>query len=121
VPPRINSDETDELFTLNINNPLTFIGSASGGGTDAQRKDVAPFRKQLSGKNGRLPLHSTRLRRYSLNLAHVSVVHAGHLPVGPGNRDRIPTRFGDDAAISGIASPINAGAFLEALRFINCH
>ena len=31
----------------------------------------------------------------------------------PGDRDRIPTRFGDDAAVSGIAMPINAGTLLE--------
>jgi hypothetical protein len=59
--------------------------------------------------------HRTRLCRRSLNFAHVSVMHAGHLPIVPGDGDRIPTRFGDNAAISGIASPIYTGAFLEVL------
>jgi hypothetical protein len=34
---------------------------------------------------------------------------------------RIPVCFGDNATISGIASPINAGALLEFLRFVDCH
>ena len=67
------------------------------------------------------PLHGTRLCRHQLNFAHVTVVHARHLAIAPGDRDRIPTRFGDNAAISGIASPINPGAFREALRFVDCH
>ena len=41
------------------------------------------------------------------------MVYARHFPVSPGNHDRIPTRFGDSATISGITSPINAGTFLE--------
>ena len=69
----------------------------------------------------RLPLHSMRLCRLSLNFAHVPVVYACYLPIVPGDRDRIPTCFGDNAAVSGIASPINAGALLEALRFVDCH
>jgi transposase, IS30 family len=68
-----------------------------------------------------LSLHNMHLCRHSLNFAHVPVVDAGHLPIVPGNRDRIPTRFGDNAAISGIAPPINAGALLEILGFIDCH
>jgi hypothetical protein len=49
------------------------------------------------------------------------VVHAGHLPIVPGDRDRIPTRFGDNATISGITSPINVGALLEVLGFGDCY
>jgi hypothetical protein len=56
-----------------------------------------------------------RLCRPSLNFAHVPVVYAGHLPIVPGDCDCIPTRFSDNAAISGIASPINAGALLRPL------
>jgi hypothetical protein len=44
------------------------------------------------------------------------VVHGGHLPIVPGDRNCIPSYFRDNAAISGIASPINAGALREALR-----
>jgi hypothetical protein len=60
-------------------------------------------------------LHGTRLCRRLLNFAHVSVVHVRHLAIAPGDRDRIPTRFGDNAAISGIAAPINARTPREAL------
>jgi hypothetical protein len=70
-------------------------GVANGCRTEA----TCIFWKQLSGGNGRLPLQSTRLRRHSLNFAHVSVVHAGYVPIVPSDRDRIPTRFGDNAAI----------------------
>jgi hypothetical protein len=49
------------------------------------------------------------------------MVHAGHLSIVPSDYDRIPACFGDNATISGIASPINAGAFLEFLRFVDCH
>src|SRR5271155_246813 len=69
----------------------------------------------------RLPSHSMRLCRCLLNLAHVSVVHSGYLPIVPGDRDRIPARFSDNAAIIGVALPINAGAFLEVLGFGDCH
>ncbi len=56
-----------------------------------------------------------------MNLAHVAVVYAGHVPVVPGDRDRIPSRFGDNAAIGGVALPIHAGALLEALGFGDRH
>src|SRR5258706_14439452 len=69
----------------------------------------------------RLPSHSMRLCRRSLNFAHVPVVYAGHLPIVPGDRDGIPTCFGDNAAIGGIASPINPGTLPQALRFGDCH
>ncbi len=69
----------------------------------------------------RLPLHAVRLCWRLLNFVHVSVVYSGHLPIVPGDRDRIPTRFGDNAAVSGIAPPINAGALLEGLGFVDCH
>ena len=49
----------------------------------------------------RLPLHGVWLNRRLPNLAHVSMVYSGHLPIIPGDHDRIPTRFGDNAAISG--------------------
>ena len=32
-------------------------------------------------------------------LAHVPMVHGGHLTIVPGDRDCIPTHFGDDAAV----------------------
>ena len=68
-----------------------------------------------------LSLRNMHLCRHSLNFAHVPVVDAGHLPIVPGNRDRIPTRLGDNAAISGIAPPTNTGALFEILGFIDCH
>src|SRR6516164_3322333 len=69
----------------------------------------------------RLPLHSSPACRYSLDFAHVAMVYGGHLTIVPGNRDRVPTYFGDTAAIIGIASPINAAALLETLRFRDRH
>src|SRR6476620_7184676 len=49
------------------------------------------------------------------------MVYDGHLTIVPGDRDRIPTRSCDSAAISGIASPINTAALLEAFRFGGRH
>src|SRR6516164_11784340 len=69
----------------------------------------------------RLPLHSSPACRYSLDFAHVAMVYGGHLTIVPGNRDRVPTYFGDTAAIIGIASPINAAALLETLRLRDRH
>ena len=43
------------------------------------------------------------------------------LPVVPGDRDRIPARFGDNTTVSGIAPPINPGALIEGLGFVDCH
>ena len=68
-----------------------------------------------------LSLHNMHLCRHSLNFAHVPVVDAGHLPIVPGNRDRVPSRFGDNAAIGGVTSPENAGADLQVLGFGDCH
>ena len=61
----------------------------------------------------RLPLHSSPACRHSLDFAHVAMMYGGHLTIVLGNRDRVPTYFGDTAAIVGIASPINAAALLE--------
>jgi hypothetical protein len=69
----------------------------------------------------RLPLHSIRPCRRLLNFAHVSVVNSGHLPIIPGDRDRIPARFGDEATIGGVAPPINAGALREGLGLVDGH
>jgi len=66
-------------------------------------------------------LHRAWRGRRSVNFAHVPVVYAGHLPIVPGDCDRIPTRFGDNAAISGVALPIDSGALLETLGFGDCH
>ena len=63
----------------------------------------------------RLPLHSSPLCRHPLDFAHVAMVYGGHLTIVPCNRDRVPTYFGDTAAVIGIASPINAAALLETL------
>jgi hypothetical protein len=57
----------------------------------------------------------------SLDLAHVPMVYGGHLTIVPGDRDCIPTHSGDNAAVSGITSPINAVALLEAFGFSGVH
>ena len=49
------------------------------------------------------------------------MVHDGDLTIIPGDRDRIPTRFGDNAAVSSITSPANAAALLEGLGFGDIH
>ena len=49
------------------------------------------------------------------------MVHDGDLTIIPGDRDRIPTRFGYFAAISGIASPANAATLREGLGFGDIH
>ena len=85
-------------------------GAAGGKGSLAARSTIL-----------RLPLHSMRLGRRSLNFAHVPVVYAGHLSIVPGDRDCIPPCFGDNAAIGGIASPKNTGALLEVLGFRDGH
>ena len=51
--------------------------------------------------------------RRSQNFAHVAVVYSGHLPIVPGDRNRVPTGFGDDTTIGGIAPPIIAGTLRE--------
>jgi hypothetical protein len=61
----------------------------------------------------RPPLHRMRRCWRSLYLSQVSVVYSGYLSNVPGNRDGIPSRFGHNAAISGIAPPVNTGALLE--------
>src|ERR1039458_9383812 len=55
------------------------------------------------------------------DFAHVPVVHDSHMTIVPGDRDRIPTRFSDNAAVSAIALPANAITVLEALRFGGGH
>ena len=85
-------------------------GAAGGKGSLAARSTIL-----------RLPLHSMRLGRRSLNFAHVPVVYAGHLSIVPGDRDCIPPCFGDNAAIGGIASPKNTGALLKVLGFRDGH
>jgi hypothetical protein len=49
------------------------------------------------------------------------MVDNSHMTIIPGDRDRVPTLFGDSATISGIASPVNASALLEVLRFGGGH
>jgi hypothetical protein len=74
-----------------------------------------------SGLNIIEPMEEKPQTARLLNFAHVSVVYSGDLPIVPGDRNRIPTRIGDNAAISGIAPPINAGALREGLGFVDCH
>src|SRR4249919_724914 len=66
-------------------------------------------------------LHNSRLCWRSLDLAHVPMVHGGHLTIVPGDRDCIPTHFGDNTAVGGITSPINAAAPLETFGFSGIH
>jgi hypothetical protein len=49
------------------------------------------------------------------------MVYGSHLTIIPGDRDCIPTHFCDNAAVSGITSPINSVAFLETFRFDGVH
>ena len=56
-----------------------------------------------------------------MNVAHIAMMYGRHVTVVPSNCDRVPTRFGDMAAVAGIASPINAAALLEGLGFGGIH
>jgi hypothetical protein len=56
-----------------------------------------------------------------MNFPHVAVVYSRHLAIVPSDRHRIPARFGDNATVTGIAAPINAGALFEVLGFVYCH
>jgi hypothetical protein len=66
-------------------------------------------------------LHSNWLCRRSLDFAHIPMVYSGHLTIVPSDRDCIPAHFGDTAAVSRIAPPINATTLLEAFRFGGSH
>src|ERR1039457_5019883 len=57
----------------------------------------------------------------SLDFAHVPVMHDSHMPIVPGDRDRIPTRLSDSAPVSSITLPTNASTLLEVLRFGGGH
>jgi hypothetical protein len=71
-----------------------------------------PVFASLHGRPGCRPLPK---------FAHVSVVYSGYLTTSPRDRDRIPAHFSDNAAISGVALPINASAHLEGPGFVDCH
>ena len=49
------------------------------------------------------------------------MVYGGHLTIVPGDRDRVPTRSTDTAAISGITSPAYSNALPELLGFGSGH
>ena len=66
---------------------------------------------------GWLYLHCNKLCRRSPDVPHVPMVDNCNMTIVPGDRNRVPTLFGNNAAISGIALPVNAGALLEVLRF----
>src|ERR1019366_7804162 len=55
------------------------------------------------------------------DFAHVPVVHNSHMPIVPGDRDRIPTRLSNSAPVSSITLPANASTVLEVLRFGGGH
>src|ERR1035437_9835384 len=48
-------------------------------------------------------------------------MHNSHMPIVPGDRDRIPTRLSDNAPVSSITLPANASTVLEVLRFGGGH
>ena len=54
-----------------------------------------------------------------LNFAHVSVVHSADLCVIPRDRHGIPACFSNGAAISGIASPVDADRLPESFGFVD--
>ena len=58
----------------------------------------------------------------SLNCTHVPAVDDSHLTIVPGDRDRIPTRLSDCAAII-VASPrqYTRLPFLRPLESVSCH
>src|SRR5258705_11683061 len=66
-------------------------------------------------------LHSSRSYRRSLDFAHIPMVYSGHRTIVPSDRGCIPAYFGDSAAISGIAAPINAATLLETFGFGGSH
>jgi hypothetical protein len=69
-------------------------------------------------RTGRIQhLYNNRLCRRALDFAHISMVYFGHPTIVPSDRDCIPTHFGDNASVSGIASPINAATYFEAFGF----
>ena len=74
-----------------------------------------------SRANDANPLHAFWICQPWVDFAHVPMVYGGHLTIVPCDRDSIPTRSGDTAAISGIASPAYSIAFLELLRFGGGH
>jgi hypothetical protein len=49
------------------------------------------------------------------------MVYGGNLTIVPGDRDRVPARSDDAAAIGGIAAPAYPIAFPEFLRFGGGH
>ncbi len=53
----------------------------------------------------------------SFDLAHIAVMHGGHMPVVPGDGDAGPIRISDDASVSGITAPAKAMACLEVFGF----
>jgi hypothetical protein len=62
---------------------------------------------------------NSRLR--SLNLAHIAMMNAGHVTIVPGDRDGVPARFSDPAAVGSAALPTNAGALPKASGFGGRH
>jgi hypothetical protein len=74
-----------------------------------------------SRANDANPLHAFWICQPWVDFAHVPMVYGGHLTIVPCDRDCVPTRSGDTAAISRIASPAHATAFLELLRFGSGH
>ena len=92
---------------------------------DASRilEDLVVCRGLVERRSGVGSVGVTRCAALSVfvNFAHVSVVYAGHLPIFPGDRDCVPTRFGNSAAVSGITLPVNAGVLLEGFGFVERH
>src|SRR6185437_3611495 len=57
----------------------------------------------------------------ALDVTHVTVMYGGNMTIVPGNRDRVPTRFGDPAAVSSVTLPANAITLLEGFGFGGRH
>jgi len=51
------------------------------------------------------------------DFAHIAMVHSGHLTIVPSDRDGIPARFCDTAAVGGIALPINPAFVIDFSLF----
>jgi len=66
-------------------------------------------------------LYRVRLYWGLLNLAHISAEYSGDVSIVPGDGNRVPTRFGDDASVSGVALPIDERTFGECFGFVSRH
>ena len=51
------------------------------------------------------------------DLTHVAMVDNCHMAIVPGDRDRVPSCFGDSPAVSGVTLPIDASTLRKGFGF----